>query len=75
MLANWSRQRFWDCVVSAQRDFFGPFLFLLSLKNLPFCKKILIFHAVPDFSAGQRFPFSGNAAMRAMPQVSPDGGT
>jgi len=36
MLANWSRQRFWDCVVSSQRDIFEPFLFHLSLKNPDF---------------------------------------
>ncbi|WP_343650389.1 hypothetical protein [Herbaspirillum sp.] len=53
MLANWSRQRFWDCVVSSQRDIFGAFLFRLRLKIPVFFKKILIFHTVRAFSPWQ----------------------
>jgi hypothetical protein len=73
MLANWSRQRFWDSVVSTQRDFFKPFLFLLSSKKGFFCKKILIFHAVRLFQRWQGFGVGRIASMRAKLQECPDG--
>jgi len=46
MLANWSRQRFWDCVVSAQRDFFEVFLFPEKPEILVFLQKTFIFHVL-----------------------------
>jgi hypothetical protein len=46
MLANWSSRRFWDCVVSTQRDFWQQFSFLWGLKKAASGQKILIFHVV-----------------------------
>lgn len=64
MLANWSRQRFWDCVVSSQRDIFGLFLFHQGPKNFAFFKNILIFHTVRPFSLRQVVAFFSRVLSR-----------
>ncbi|WP_338716230.1 hypothetical protein [Herbaspirillum sp. DW155] len=73
MLANWSRQRFWDCVVSSQRDIFGPFLFLSGRKKPDFLEKILIFHTVRAFSLEQVVVIFSRPSPFLRRRISPDG--